>query len=60
MRKLIKFFGKSEAGAVTTEFLVLAAAIVGMGVVAFAGMGGEENVVNVEPDGGLEKFVAGF
>ncbi|MGB7318749.1 MAG: hypothetical protein WBC85_12355 [Planktotalea sp.] len=61
MKNLIKSFAKREGGAVTTEFLVLVAAVVGFGVIGYAGMNsGPEKVVNVDPDVALNNFVAGF
>lgn len=60
MKELLKKFVKSQDGAITTEFLVLVAAVVGLGIASFSGIAGEDKVVAVEADGGLAKFVAGF
>ncbi|MGH1578191.1 hypothetical protein [Planktotalea sp.] len=60
MKNLIKSFAKQESGAVTAEFVVIVAAVVGIGVASVAGLGGKDKVVSVDPDAGLANFVAGF
>lgn len=61
MAQFFKQFLSKESGAVTTEFIVLVAAVVGLGVVGLAGSNSEaEEVVNTDPNVALESFVAGF
>lgn len=61
MKSLFKSFAKADGGAITVEFIVLCAAVVGLGIIGYAGLGsGTQEVVNVDPDASLERFVAGF
>lgn len=60
MKNLFKAFAKSESGAVTMEFLVIAAAVVGLGVAGATGL--KDSAPAPEPDVNktLERFTAGF
>ncbi|MEP5153555.1 hypothetical protein [Planktotalea sp.] len=61
MKKLLKSFAKNDNGAISTEYYILAAAVVGISVAAYGSIeSGSEKVVNVDPDAALQKFVAGF
>ncbi len=60
MKTLLKSFAKQDAGAVTAEFVVIVAAVIVISVASVSGLGGEDKVVNVDPDRALNSFVAGF
>lgn len=60
MKNLFKSFATQDGGAVTTEFIVLFAAVVGLGVVGFVGLPSESVDTNSDPDKAIERFVAGF
>ena len=60
MTNLIKSFSKSESGAMTTEFMVLIAAIVGLGVASVSGIErGTTTGKDVDVNDTLERFVSG-
>lgn len=60
MRNILNKFIKSESGVATTEFVVIVAAVIGLGVASVAGLGGDDNAVAIDTDTALDSFVAGF
>lgn len=60
MKALLKTFAKTECGAITTEFLVLAAAIVGLGVASVSGLEGSAPAPEPDVNKTLERFTSGF
>jgi Flp pilus assembly pilin Flp len=61
MKNLFKSFLKKDSGAISTEYYVLAAAVVALCVAAYTNIEhGSDAVVNVDPDAALNKFVEGF
>lgn len=58
MKKLFKSFARTEGGAMTIEFLVLIAAVVGLGIAGVNGLDtGTQKDVDVNDT--LERFTSG-
>lgn len=60
MKKLITLFAKKESGAITTEFLVICAAVVGLGIVGAGGLKGSAPTPEPDVNKTLDRFTAGF
>lgn len=60
MKKFISSFAQKESGAITTEFLVICAAVVGLGIVGAGGLKGSAPVPEPDVNKTLNRFTAGF
>lgn len=60
MKTLFKAFAKNDNGAITTEFLVIAAAVVGLGVASVSGLGDSTPAPEPDVNKTLERFTSGF
>lgn len=60
MKNLVKSFAKTESGAVTMEFLVIAAAVVGLGVMGAVVMPNGNVEANADHEKAIKSFVDGF
>ena len=60
MKNLFKSFAKKNEGAITTEFLVLAAAAVGISIAGLASFQGSTTVEDADVNVTLERFTSGF
>ncbi|EDZ41134.1 hypothetical protein RB2083_648 [Rhodobacteraceae bacterium HTCC2083] len=60
MKNVFRSFAKKESGAITTEFLVIAAAVVGLGVASVSGLEGSAPAPEPDVNKTLERFTSGF
>ncbi len=60
MQKRIKLFAKNDSGAVTTEFLVICAAVVALGVAGVSGLEDSKPQPEADVNDTLNRFTAGF
>ena len=57
---ILKFFTKDEAGAVTVDWVVLTAAIVGLGIVVMTSVGGGITGLATKSNTKLSGYSAGY
>ena len=60
MTQLIKTFAQKESGAVTTEFLVICAAVVALGIAGAGGLKDSAPKPEADVNDTLNRFTSGF